>query len=111
MAARARYEWVTLGFGVLRNGVSEGIITAMHGTPGTIAVSTTVTVAGNRPAAPDFGGQASGYALVRALDNPVIVAWGANPTAADASGKRLQPDEEIAIFLKSGDLLSFLEVT
>lgn len=112
MASRLRIEFVTLGADALRNNLPSDIIQSMIGAVD-LATSTTVTVAGSRPAAP----AGTHYALVRALDLPVIVAWGGNPTAVSPAtgtpndGLRLQAGDQVAIACGQGTLFSGLEVT
>ncbi|MDP2358623.1 MAG: hypothetical protein Q8M31_21570 [Beijerinckiaceae bacterium] len=116
MAARLRVEFVSLGMGQIENGVASNIIFDLY-SAATINVTTSATEAQSRPVVPAFGGKSHGYAILRALDNPVVVAWGANPTAVSTpngtpnDGKRLQADEEVAVYLRSGWLISAIEVS
>ncbi|MCB5176300.1 hypothetical protein [Microvirga lenta] len=113
MAARARIEWVTLGEGRSLNGSAHNIIQRLHGSAVILAVTTAPTAGAARPAAPDFGSRASGYALVRCLggsDNPVAVAWGEDPVASETNGKLVEPGEEVPVFCEAGTLFSLVEI-
>ncbi|MBB4041997.1 hypothetical protein GGR34_003682 [Microvirga flocculans] len=109
MAAKARIEWIRLGYGPEMDGVAENVIRSIHGAV-EIDISTTATAAGQRPVVPEFGTHSRGYALVRGLEGTFVVAWGTDPTAQRLNGKLIKSGEEVPILLKSGELLSFIEV-
>lgn len=110
MAAKARVEWIRLGSGLGADfdRVAHNVIKSFHGAV-IVDVSTGATPAAGRPAAPDFGPAKAGYALVRCLGNPLVVAWGDDPTADALNGKYLEPGEEIPIAVRTGERLSFIE--
>jgi hypothetical protein len=113
MAARARIEWVTLGEGRSLNGSAYNIIQRLHGSAVTLDVTATPTAGAARPAAPGFGAQEAGYALVRCLpvsDSAIAVAWGRDPVASVANGKLIVPGEEVPIFCEDDTLFSLVEV-
>jgi hypothetical protein len=111
MAARVKVEFVHLGDGVLQDGKAQNIIQTLVQANDYRAVTTSATSGGSRPAAPSTTGIGPMYARVTALDNPVIVAWGTNPTASVTSGIRLQIDRDELIPVMPGELLSFMETT
>ncbi|MBX9757199.1 MAG: hypothetical protein K2Y29_00370 [Beijerinckiaceae bacterium] len=111
MAARVKVEFIHLGDGARIDGGAENVIETLVQANDYLAVTTTVTVAGSRPAAPAPTGKGQMYARVTALDNPVIVAWGSNPTASNTSGVRLQADRDELFPVSQGDLLSIMVTT
>jgi hypothetical protein len=111
MASRLRIEFITLGADTLRSGVPADVVQSLLGAAD-LVTSTTVTVAGSRPVAP----AGCSFALLRALDAPVIVAWGTNPTAVASAagtpndGLRLQAGDQVAVATHQGMLFSAIEV-
>ncbi len=110
MAARIRIEWVSLGFGYQTNGVAMNVVGSVLSAVN-LNVTTSATDAGSRPVAPAPSQGGSLYARLTALDNPVIAAWGADPTATSTNGVRLCVDQPEVVPVLTGDKLSFLEVT
>lgn len=111
MAARVKVEYVYLGDGRTVDGASENVIEKIVSVLDYIAVTDTATAAESRPVTPAATGAGQMYARVTALDAPVIVAWGADPTASVTSGLRLPMDQPEAVPVSPGELLSFLETT
>jgi hypothetical protein len=112
MAARAKVEFIHLTEGTRVDGRSSNLIESVVSSIDYVAVSTIATSGGSRPAAPaPEEGRGQLWARVTALDNPVIVAWGSDPTASNTSGVRLPTDQPECIPVVEGDLLSFLETT
>lgn len=113
MAARARVEFVTMGIGQNADGVHTNIIRSRLQSDALLAVSTSATSAGSRPTAPAASASPGRqiYARVTCLDNPIYVAWGADPTATATNSLMLTANGVEMIPVASGDKLSFLEVT
>jgi hypothetical protein len=111
MAAKARVEWIRLGYGPGADfdGIAHNVIKSFHGAV-IVDVSASATPAAGRPAAPEFGPAQAGYALVRCLGNPLVVAWGGDPKADELNGKYLEPGEEIPIAVGAGERPSFIEI-
>lgn len=116
MAARLRIEFVSLGSSVRLGRIDPTIIMNIYGATA-LDVSSTATSSGSRPTTPAFGSSTSGYAILRGLDNPIVVAWGDNPTAVDTptgtpnDGKRINPGEEVAIYVTTGTKFSAIQVS
>lgn len=110
--ARAKVEWVHMGEGTMIDGRGANVLQKIISALNYITVTTSATESGSRPAAPPpLEGGGAMYARVTALDAPVIVAWGADPTASNTSGVRLGTDQPEMIPVVQGSLLSFLETT
>jgi hypothetical protein len=108
--ARAKVEFVHMGEGTIVDGRGINVLQSVVTTLDYITVTDTATAAESRPAAPPpLEGGGAMYARVTAVDGPVIVAWGANPTASATSGVRLCEDQPEMIPVVTGTLLSFVE--
>jgi len=106
MAARARIEWVTLG-------PAHGTIREQFGAAIKLNVTNVATAAGDRPKAPTFGADDTGYALIRCEDNPIVVRRvpeGSALNASELNGHLIKPGEMEPILVNTGDELSFIEV-
>ncbi|WP_425962649.1 hypothetical protein [Rhizobium nepotum] len=108
-----RYEWIKLGRadatkipGISTAGIADNVIADSVGTSGNLTVTTTATASGSRPAAPVDSDKL--YARLTAIDGPVHVVKGTNPTATLTNGLRLVPNVPEVLAVKSGDLLSFI---
>ena len=113
MAARARVEFVRLGSGEKDDSVHANIIRSVLSSVAVLAVSSSATSSGSRPTAPTAatGSGRPLYARVTCLDNPIYVAWGADPTATATNSLLLPAGTTEVIPVAAGDKLSFLEVT
>lgn len=106
--ASVRYEFVKLGRAVGTSGWADNVITDSVGTGGTLAVTTTATTADSRPVAPNVGLVGQLYARLTAIDGPVHVEKGSDPTATLTNGLRLVPNVPEVLAVKPGELLSFI---
>lgn len=110
--ATIRIEFVTLGESRSINGAALGTILSFHGAV-ELNITATATSGGARPVVPAFGDRSSGHMLIRALDGKSVVAWGGgDPVATSTNGKRIEAgDPEVPVFVRTGDLISGIEVT
>ena len=105
--ATVRVEWINLAVGMLHDGGAGNVVKAVVGTATKLAVTSTATAAGSRPTAP----AGARYARVSGVDGNSIVAWGADPTAAQDNGLLVSAGQAEAIPVTAGDKLSFVELT
>ena len=110
--AKVRVEWITLGFN--SSGGNENVLSKQIGSAVSVAgITTTATVAGNRPVAPAVGsiGQNSGlHARISGVEGNSIVAWGADPTASQTNGLLIMAGGVEVIPVDPGQKLSFVEL-
>lgn len=111
--ASVRYEWIKLGSGDGTRipgrstaGIADNVIADIIGTSGNLAVTTTATSSGNQPTAPDDPNKI--YVRLTAIDGPVHVLKGANPTVTLTNGMRLVAGIPEVLAIKSGEKLSFI---
>lgn len=106
--ASVRYEWIRLGRAIGTTGWADNVITDTVGAGGTLTVTTTATATNNRPVAPASGKVGELYARLTAIDGPVHVEKGQNPTVTLTNGLRLVPNVPEVLAVSPGDLLSFI---
>jgi hypothetical protein len=105
--AAVRVEWINLAVGPLYDGGSANVVKDVVGAATKLAVTSTATAAGSRPQAP----AGARYARVTAIEGNAIVAWGADPTAAQDNGLVVAEGQVEAIPVAGGEKLSFVELT
>lgn len=109
---RANYEIVTLGIAPLYNGAASNVVNRVLQRAAAIDVTTTATAAGSRPTVPASPTGEPLYARITALDGPILVAWGENPTASATAPDclRIEAGSVEVIPVQASQRLSFLEV-
>jgi hypothetical protein len=105
--ASVRVEWINLAVGMLHDGGAANVVKDVAGTATKLAVTSTATLAGSRPVAP----AGARYARVSGVEGNSIVAWGADPTAAQDNGILVAEGQVEAIPVVAGQKLSFVELT
>ncbi len=105
--ASVRVEWINLAVGLLYDGGATNVVKDVAGNAAKLAVTSTATAAGSRPVAPSD----ARYARVSAVEGNSIVAWGADPTAAQDNGILVPEGQVEAIPVIPGEKLSFVELT
>ena len=120
MAARLSVTYVYLGTG---NGNNGGMIRKVAGRITNLSLTTTVLAAELRPvvpAAPAGWENVQMWVRLVALDNPVVVAWGTDPTVSTTPGTdpvagadsiRVLRETEVFIPVTSGWKLSAVEAS
>lgn len=103
-----RIEWLHLGIGQLIDRVGANLPSTVLAVVPSFAVDGAPTTPGNRPVAPGTASELPTHARIHALDGPVIVAWGADPTAAENAGLRVDPGAPVVVPVTGGDKLSFV---
>lgn len=106
--ASVRYEWIKLGRSVGTTGWADNVITDTIGSGATLTVTTSATAANSRPVAPNSGKVGELYARLTAIDGPVHVEKGTDPTATLTNGLRLVPGVPEVLAVAPGSLLSFI---
>lgn len=109
---RIRIEFVHLGPGIVPEAAAQNVVRAVVASFEPIDVAETPTPTEERVLVPDGDGSSPLYALLRAIDGDVVVAWGADPVAAltGPGQKWIGADEEHALLVTPGDLISFMQV-
>lgn len=105
--ASVRVEWINLAVGMLHDGGAANVVEDVAGTATKLAVTSTATEAASRPVAP----AGARYARVSAVAGNSIVAWGADPTAAQNNGLLVTEGQVEAVPVAAGQKLSFVELT
>ena len=107
MAQSVRVEFITLGSGGKAS--PENVIRGVKTVPvsETLVVSNTATVASDRPQAPSNADYGQAVRLT-AIENPVFVTWGDDPTATLTNSVRLAVEVPEIVYVDDGDLLSFI---
>ena len=116
--AKVRVEFVMLGISPGSDNNSANVLKALVGTPATLSVSATATVAASRPVAPSLpaspdptrAGYGRLYARISAVEGDTIVAWAADPTAAQDNGVLVLQGAVEAVPVAPGEKLSFVEL-
>lgn len=109
--ASVRGEFILLGGGA--TAYAGNMIREVIGTF-TLEVTGSATASGQRPIVPNTYPDGEIYCRLTAIDEPVYVAWGANPTASGALAAnelRLSSELPDAIAVKGGNRLSFITGT
>lgn len=106
--ASVRYEWIKLGRSVGTTGWADNVITDSVGAGGNLTVTTSATTANQRPKAPSGGRVGELYVRLTAIDGPVHVEKGTDPTATLTNGLRLVPGVPEVLAVAPDNLLSFI---
>ena len=104
--AIVRVEWINLAVGLLHDGGAANVVKEVAGAATKLSVTSTATEPGSRPQAP-VGVR---YARITAIEGFSIVAWGADPTAAQDNGLLVHEGQVEAIPVVAGEKLSFVEL-
>lgn len=104
---RLRLEFVQFGDGIVPEVPHANVIRRVISSLAPVTVTGTALAGEARPVVP-AGDSGPVYAIARALDGAVIIAWGVNPTAAQsgANMKWVGDGEEVAILVTPGNLIS-----
>jgi hypothetical protein len=106
--ASVRYEYIKLGRSVGTTGWADNVIIDSVGTGGNLPVTTTATAAAGRPTVPTIGKVGELYVRLTAIDGPVHVEKGIDPTVTLTNGLRLVQNVPEVIAVSPGDKLSFI---